>query len=131
MIFVTLFKIIAAFLMSLALFCPKCGTLGFPNKDGVIDCSKCGSKEEMEQEIKTDTGAVNMNDIGSSDEPNDLSHLSTPVDSINTKLIFTPGAVCMFCGESTVTSELRQMDQSDEPEVRFLICHSCGKVWRD
>ena len=120
--------VLAAFLMSLALFCPKCGTLGFPDKDGVIDCSKCGSKKEMEQEVETDTGVVNMNDIGSSDEPNDLSHLSTPVGS---NPIFNQGSVCMFCGESSVTSELRQMDQSDEPEVRFLICHACGKVWRD
>lgn len=124
-------KVLAALLMSLTLFCSKCGTLGFPNKDGVIDCSKCGSKKEIEQEVETDTGVVSMRDVSSSDEPDDLSHLSTPVDSTNSILAFIRGSICMFCGESTVTSELRQMDQSDEPEVRFLICHSCGKVWRD
>lgn len=38
---------------------------------------------------------------------------------------------CPKCKAREATSELRQMDQTDEPEVLFLECTACGYGWRE
>ena len=38
---------------------------------------------------------------------------------------------CPKCGGREATCELRQMDQTDEPEVAFLECQICNHGWRD
>lgn len=38
---------------------------------------------------------------------------------------------CPKCKAREATTELRQMDQTDEPEVLFLECMACGYGWRE
>jgi len=121
------------------MFCVNCGALHMPKgrgSGGVInpnECEKCGQADGLEESVKTEMGEVKMREIRSSDASNDLSHLSKSDSGITISRKFLKGIECPKCGKEMATSQLRQMDQSDEPQERFLICNStgCGKVWRD
>jgi len=124
------FTVILFILLIMFLFCNKCGSLGYINEKGKVDCQKCKISSDCE-DIVTETGIINPEKIRAKTEVNDLTRL-TVSHNINTlNMTFIADLKCVFCKDEKITSELRQMDQSDEPEERFLICHSCGKVWRD
>ena len=121
------------------MFCLNCGALHMPKGRGTggeinpSECEKCGQTDGVEESVKTEMGDVKISEIRSSDASADLSHLSKADDGISIARKFLKGVECPKCGKEMATSQLRQMDQSDEPQERFLICNStgCGKVWRD
>ena len=122
--------ILMIIILQISIFCQKCGALGFLNKDGKVHCRTCQLTSDC-VDIVTETGVINPKEINFKSEASNLSRFSSNLSTNNFKLKFSPGLSCKFCGEEKITTQLRQMDQSDEPEVRFLICHSCGKSWRD
>jgi DNA-directed RNA polymerase subunit M/transcription elongation factor TFIIS len=46
------------------------------------------------------------------------------------KMPTTDSYECPECLAREATCELRQMDQTDEPEVAFIQCQACGFGWR-
>ena len=102
------------------MFCPKCGGLlmGIP-VDGVMQCKKpeCEeAKTEVDERFNSTTEALPERDYAI------IERLKRPT---------TDAHVCPQCGAREATTELRQMDQTDEPEVLFLDCVVCGKGWRE
>ena len=100
------------------MFCPKCGELlmGMP-VDGVMQCSKCkDGKADVDERFNSTTEVLPERDYSI------IESLKRPT---------TDAHVCPHCGARETTTELRQMDQTDEPEVLFLDCMACGKGWRE
>lgn len=102
------------------MFCPKCGDLlmGMP-VDGVMQCTKPECKDvkaEVDERFNSTTEALPERDYSI------IERLKRPT---------TDAHVCPHCGAREATTELRQMDQTDEPEVLFLDCMVCGKGWRE
>ena len=113
------------------MFCGKCGSLGFPDSDGIIACQPCGKSNKMAEEITLDNGStvsmVEVKDFHVADEACERPIIvgDGRLRAVNTSYY------CPKCGENETWTELRQMDQTDEPEVLFLTCKPCGHGWRD
>jgi DNA-directed RNA polymerase subunit M/transcription elongation factor TFIIS len=122
--------ILMIIILQISIFCQKCGALGYLNKDGKVHCRTCQLTSDC-VDIVTETGVINPKEIISESQASDLSRLTISNKSNKFKLKFSSELICKFCKEKKITTQLRQMDQSDEPEVRFLICNGCGKTWRD
>ena len=102
------------------MFCPKCGSLltGIPI-DGEMKCSKSECKDakaDVDERFNSATEVLPKRDYAV------IKDLKRPT---------TDAHVCPHCGAREATTELRQMDQTDEPEVLFLDCLACGKGWRE
>ena len=102
------------------MFCPNCGGLltGLP-VDGIVVCTKpeCNDMSvQVDKRFNSITETVPLRDYAIVEE------LKRPT---------TDSHVCPHCGGREATTELRQMDQTDEPEVLFLDCMVCGKGWRE
>ena len=102
------------------MFCPKCGSLltGMPIDD-VMECSKSeckGANAEVDERFNSTVEALPERDYSV---------------IVNLKRPTTDAHVCPYCNAREATTELRQMDQTDEPEVLFLDCLVCGKGWRE
>lgn len=102
------------------MFCGVCGKLllGIPNEKGVVVCFECYEETKPEPE--------HLNN-------KTVSELKTRTYDVieNLKRVTTDSYPCPKCGEREATCELRQMDQTDEPEVAFLECQVCMHGWRD
>jgi len=102
------------------MFCNVCGALllGIPNEKGVVICFECYDEAEPEDE--------HINNVTTLDVE------KRTYDVIeNIKKVTTDSYPCPKCGGRAATCELRQMDQTDEPEVAFLECQICNHGWRD
>lgn len=104
-------------------FCPKCGGILVPKKDGrktTVVCPKCGYKsKEVEQtkiEEKTKKQEKNIDVV---DEKKDFSHLPVAEEK------------CPKCGNNTAYHWSVQTRASDEPETKFFKCTKCKHTWRD
>ena len=102
------------------MFCPKCGSLltGIPI-DGKMKCAKSECKDiksEVDERFNSATEVLPERDY-------------TVIEKL--KRPTTNAHACPNCGAREATTELRQMDQTDEPEVLFLDCLACGKGWRE
>jgi DNA-directed RNA polymerase subunit M/transcription elongation factor TFIIS len=104
------------------MFCEGCGSLllSIP-VDGAMQCGKeaCAGKETTLENHFTKssmTEALPMRDYTV------ISRLQRPT---------TDAYECPKCRARKATTELRQMDQTDEPEVLFLECMGCGHGWRE
>ena len=91
------------------MFCPKCGSLltGIPI-DGEMKCSKSECKDakaDVDERFNSATEVLPKRDYAV------IKDLKRPT---------TDAHVCPHCGAREATTELRQMDQTDEPEVLFL-----------
>ena len=92
--------------------------MGMP-VDGVMQCTKPECKDvkaEVDERFNSTTEALPERDYSI------IERLKRPT---------TDAHVCPHCGAREATTELRQMDQTDEPEVLFLDCMVCGKGWRE
>ena len=103
------------------MFCPKCGSILIPKKDGskkVLACS-CGYKtKDTNQATITEEKVEKSKDV----EVIDRSDLETlPVMD----------AECPKCGHKKAYFWLVQTRASDEPETKFLRCKECRHTWRD
>lgn len=102
------------------MFCPKCGSLltGMP-VNGEMLCKKSDCKNgitTVDESFNSTTEVLPKRDY-------------SVVERL--KRVTTNSHVCPKCGGCEATSELRQMDQTDEPEVLFLDCLICGYGWRE
>ena len=92
--------------------------MGMP-VNGVMQCSKPACNETkvgVDKRFNSTTEALPERDYSV------IEPLKRPT---------TDAHVCPNCGGREATTELRQMDQTDEPEVLFLDCMVCGKGWRE
>jgi DNA-directed RNA polymerase subunit M/transcription elongation factor TFIIS len=117
------------------MFCPKCGRLSLPDAAGHISCPEpCDYSGPMKKNVKTESrGSVNLVDSTSRIEASELRHLTETIDDgdIHRGVLTNGMHVCPKCECNEVYSFLRQMDQTDEPEVAFLECKVCCHGWRD
>ncbi len=104
------------------MFCPKCGSLLVPKKDGkktIFRCS-CGyvQKEKPEEpislkeELKTEEKKMAV--VENEDENLPLAD-----------------AECPKCGHKKAYYWMIQTRAGDEPETRFFKCEKCKNVWRE
>ncbi|MDB2333659.1 hypothetical protein N9V30_01750 [Candidatus Poseidoniales archaeon] len=111
------------------MFCSSCGSLGYYLPNGNLQCKRCDNIDKETKQIELITGeCINLSELKTSTaEPEERSY-----DVImKLKLPTTDAYFCPECHGNESTCELRQMDQTDEPEVAFLECQICGHGWRE
>ena len=109
------------------MFCSSCGALGYIQPNGALDCQRCDHVDQKVRTIAPDS-EIGIESLDSSTgEPEKRCYEVIE----NIKLPTTNAYYCPECGCNEATCELRQMDQTDEPEVAFLQCQVCGHGWRE
>ena len=112
------------------MFCSKCGSLGYWLSETEFMCQVCCDNTVGNADI------VLINSKGSVDLVKDsITDTGVPemrqYDVIEQlKMPTTDSYACPECHARKATCELRQMDQTDEPEVAFIQCQACGYGWR-
>ncbi len=116
------------------MFCPKCGTLSFPDPSGNITCPnyKCGYVGPAKLVIKGDDGEdVDLFKIKSETKSKKREY-EVIKDSDKMQGILTKDTyMCPKCDSVEVFAYLEQTRSSDEPETRMLTCKDCGHGWRE
>lgn len=104
------------------MFCPKCGSLLIPKKDGnrrILVCS-CGFKDTKAEETRI------------TEIKRDVKHVEiVDIDQSETQSLPLTDAKCPQCGYEKAHYWMVQTRASDEPETKFHRCKSCKHVWRD
>jgi len=102
------------------MFCPKCGSLLLPKKEGskkILVCS-CGYKGSNVGETKI-IETLNKKE-------RDIEVIEKEVDILpKTKI------ECEKCGNKEAHYWTIQTRAGDEPETKFLRCTKCKYTWRD
>ena len=102
------------------MFCPKCGSVLLPKKEGskkTLVCS-CGYKSSNVEQTKiTENVAKKSGDI----------------EIVEKKINILPKtkAKCEDCGNNEAFFWTVQTRAGDEPETKFLRCVKCEHTWRD
>jgi len=116
------------------MFCPKCGTLSFPDPSGKITCPnyKCGYIGGAKLVIKgTDGEDVDLFNV-KSETKSEKREYEVIKDSDKMQGILTKDTyMCPKCDAVEVYAYLEQTRSSDEPETRMLTCKDCGHGWRE
>jgi len=101
------------------MFCPKCGGLLLPKKEGgkkVLSCS-CGySGEEAESKIT---------------EKLDSEKQEVEVVQDNVDILPIMEIKCPKCEHGEAHFWTSQTRAGDEPETKFMKCVKCKHTWRD
>ncbi|MEM2875274.1 MAG: transcription factor S, partial [Candidatus Hadarchaeales archaeon] len=95
-------------------FCPKCGSLMLPKKEGersVLVCSSCGHSEE-----KKDLESYRV--VKRERTEDDV----LIIDEVEKPPLPTTRARCPSCGHDTAYWWMRQTRAADEPSTRFYKC---------
>ncbi len=104
------------------MFCPKCGSILVPRKEGgktVLGCS-CGYKHEdkeggkIRERIKGKGGKIDI--VENKEEYETLPKMK---------------AECPKCHNNEAYFWEVQTRAADEPATKFLKCTKCKNVWRD
>lgn len=102
------------------MFCPKCGSLLIPKKEGknnVLSCS-CGYKDKSKEKLSLkEEVKQKIKDVEVASD----SEESLPVTD----------AECKKCKNTQAYFWLVQTRAGDEPETKFLKCTKCKHTWRD
>ena len=118
------------------MFCPKCGTLSFPNPSGDVKCTnyKCGYEGPAKLIVKGADGKdIDLSDIKSQTKVEQLEYEIIKYTD-NVQGILTKGTyMCPRCDHTDVYAYLEQTRSSDEPETRMLTCanNDCSHGWRE
>ena len=102
------------------MFCPKCGSLLLPKKEGnkkVVVCS-CGYKSDNVEQTKiTETVTKKVKEV----------------EVIEKEIEILPkiDAECEKCGHKKAFFWTVQTRAGDEPETKFMRCEKCRYTWRD
>ena len=99
-------------------FCPKCGSIMKPEKQGItvlFKCS-CGHAESGESKIK-EVVKHETKDIRVAEEKDDIRPI------VNTK--------CPKCGNGEAYNWEIQTRAGDEPATQFFKCRKCSHTWRE
>jgi len=103
------------------MFCPKCGSVLLPKKEGskkVLVCS-CGYKSSNVEQTKiTETVTKKEKDV-------EVIHKDDVSILPKTKV------KCEKCGNKEAFYWTMQTRAGDEPETKFLRCTKCKHTWRD
>jgi len=103
------------------MFCPKCGSVLLPKKEGskkVLVCS-CGYKSgNVEQTKITETITKKEKDV-------EVIHKE------NVSILPKIKVECEKCGNKEAFFWTLQTRAGDEPETKFLRCTKCKHTWRD
>ena len=102
------------------MFCPKCGSILLPKKEGskkVFVCSQHGAVDNVEQKKMTDVMAKGKPDV--------------EVVEKEIETLPKTDAECEKCGHKTAYFWTLQTRAGDEPETKFLKCEKCKHTWRD
>lgn len=105
------------------IFCPKCGSLLKPKKDGsktVMFCS-CGFTNKDVSSTKISESSVKKKDEAK------FAVVGSEEDSV----LPLTNAECPKCGHKKAFYWLVQTRAGDEPETKFLRCEKCRHTWRD
>ncbi|MEA2037628.1 MAG: transcription factor S [Nanoarchaeota archaeon] len=104
------------------MFCPKCGSILMPKKEGskTVSVCSCGYKSS-----DSEAGKIK-------EEVKDKSSKVEVVEK-NRELDALPSidAECPKCGHKRAKYWLMQTRAGDEPETKFLKCEKCKHTWRD
>ena len=103
------------------MFCPKCGSLLMPKKEGnkkFLVCS-CGYKDSNVEKTKiTETLIKNEREI-------------EVIEKEDIDILPKTKVVCEDCGNKEAHYWTIQTRAGDEPETKFLRCTKCKHTWRD
>ena len=103
-------------------FCPKCGGILLPKKEGnntIMKCMKCNYKSK---DVETTTFSEKIKEktkVEVVDEEQDFSHLPLVEEE------------CPKCKSKKAYHWSIQTRASDEPETKFFKCKKCKHTWRD
>jgi len=103
------------------MFCPKCGSILMPKKEGnkkVLACS-CGYKSK-----DLDKATIKEEKLEKTKE-------LEVVDESELETLPIMDAECPKCRHKKAYFWLVQTRASDEPETKFLKCVNCKHTWRD
>ena len=104
------------------MFCPKCGSILIPRKEGsktMLTCS-CGHKSVEKESTKIkETVKDKISKVEVVEKNEDLAALP----SMDTE--------CPKCRHKKAKFWTMQTRAGDEPETKFLKCEKCGHTWRD
>lgn len=105
-------------------FCPKCGSLMLPRREGgevVLVCPKCGYAKRAESNYRhAQVVARRKERTVVVDES--ASRVGLPI---------AKGVKCPKCGNEEAYYEVLQTRRADEPPTRIYKCTKCGYVWRE
>ncbi len=104
------------------MFCPKCGSILVPKKEGekrILVCS-CGYRSDN-------------TDIAKLKEKVESKKKGIEVVEKHNKIDILPtiDVECPKCGHRKAKFWTVQTRAGDEPETKFLKCKKCGHTWRD
>lgn len=105
------------------MFCPKCGSLLVPKKEGnkiKIVCPSCGYED------KSQTNKVVK--IKEEIRPKEEIEIIEPEKEQNLPIV---DANCEKCGNKKAYFWTLQTRAADEAETKFFKCTKCGHTWRD
>ncbi len=109
-------------------FCPRCGGLMRPVKEGdevYMVCQRCGYRVKgSEKDLKT--YRVSMK-ITHTEKEKTIVLSGEDVSG----LPITREVVCPRCGYGEAYYWMMQTRAADEPPTRFYKCRKCGYTWRE
>lgn len=110
-------------------FCPRCGGLMRPIKEGntyYLVCTRCKFKiKATERDLKRYRISVK---IEHSDKEKTI--IISEEDRLR-GLPVTREVICPKCGHNEAYYWMIQTRAADEPPTRFYKCRRCGHVWRE
>jgi|TARA_Y100000034_G_C6855705_1_gene388835 DNA-directed RNA polymerase subunit M len=105
----------------LKMFCPKCGSVLLPKKDGnkkILICS-CGYKDANVEKTKiTETLTKKEKEV-------------EIIEKTRWDILPKTKVECEDCGNKEAYFWTVQTRAGDEPETKFLRCTKCEHIWRD
>ena len=101
------------------MFCPKCGSILIPKKEGKKTVLKCGCGHKS-----TDTEATKIKE-----QVNKSEEISVVEKDFETMPITE--AECPKCHHKKAYFWEVQTRSADEPATKFLKCEKCKHIWRD
>lgn len=102
-------------------FCPKCGSILMPKKEGkktVLACSRCSYKSSDTKDLSIKESVK--------EKPKDVGVVEKDVETLP-----TTDAECDKCGNNKAYYWEVQTRAADEPATKFLKCTKCKHIWRD
>lgn len=110
-------------------FCPKCGSIMVPKKEGgktVLVCPRCGYKLSPNN---VELSLYKKRDVIEHTEKEKTIVISEKEEMRGAPI--TRDVVCPRCGNREAYYWFVQTRAADEPATRFFKCTKCGYVWRE
>jgi len=112
------------------MFCSHCGSLGYWITTEVFMCNTCcdDTVEQADIVLINSQKSLDLVKESTTETGAPIRRVYDVVEKV--KMPTTDAYECPKCRACEATCELRQMDQTDEPEVAFIECQACGYGWR-